>query len=508
MLVNTVAALQRLIDNEVPEGPSLEYKSALPLSSKKQRVELLKDITGMGNGGGGTLVYGIAERSNAEGIPDSIIPLADRGVVGAVEDLVRTGIRPPLLMDLAVVDVEGGFVLTIDVQRSLLGPYMIQVFDQMRYYRRVGSRTVPMDEQEVRDGYAFATRTAELHADLWDRHGLPIPVFDDAPWLSIAAVPRAPAGEIFDPKDFPNPVRQLGSGEIPSFVPAAGRTRVADFDNQLAIWAGGLHAELAQRNQPPHGFLRIHRDGSVGIAEQIDAVTTWEVVDYVNVYLLRVGLLWRVAGLRGPVEVRVDLRNMERLSLFEDPMQSRSAKTVVQPPHAPDPEVALRLEVMAEALIAPARRHAIVRQFSDRLQQAFGSPGDNGDLFEWGWLYRPGDDSLRLSLDRAGLWDADGREVAVIDVVGCVWNNAGILVGHAREGLVTDGTGDALCATEMCTNPGLPDDFYPGGRWMGAVGSGIITPPRAPRPGSVSPPEPTRQWSAGHITTLLRQLDS
>ena len=37
--------------NRIPEGPSLEYKVALTLGPQSERIEALKDLTGMGNAG-------------------------------------------------------------------------------------------------------------------------------------------------------------------------------------------------------------------------------------------------------------------------------------------------------------------------------------------------------------------------------------------------------------------------------------------------------------------------
>ncbi len=45
-----------LLTNKVPEGPALEYKGMLPISTRDERREALKDLSGMGNGGGGTVV--------------------------------------------------------------------------------------------------------------------------------------------------------------------------------------------------------------------------------------------------------------------------------------------------------------------------------------------------------------------------------------------------------------------------------------------------------------------
>jgi predicted HTH transcriptional regulator len=58
-----VEAVTRLIANRIPESASLEYKSELSLDARAARKELLKDLTGMANGGGGTVIFGLQEEA-------------------------------------------------------------------------------------------------------------------------------------------------------------------------------------------------------------------------------------------------------------------------------------------------------------------------------------------------------------------------------------------------------------------------------------------------------------
>lgn len=44
--------LKRLVDLQVEESSVIEYKSQLPIQTRTERRELLKDLTGMGNGDG------------------------------------------------------------------------------------------------------------------------------------------------------------------------------------------------------------------------------------------------------------------------------------------------------------------------------------------------------------------------------------------------------------------------------------------------------------------------
>jgi predicted HTH transcriptional regulator len=104
-------------------------------------VEAVKDLSGMANGGGGVVIFGVGEDPENEGVPSSIRPLTDRGLVGRLEDIARTTVSPPLLMDLSQLEGEGGFVLVVEVLRSPLGPHMIEAYGDRRYY--IGRAAAP-----------------------------------------------------------------------------------------------------------------------------------------------------------------------------------------------------------------------------------------------------------------------------------------------------------------------------------------------------------------------------
>jgi predicted HTH transcriptional regulator len=125
--VRTKSDLERIVlQLRLPESDSIEYKETLILDSKSQREEVLKDLTGMANGGSGVVVFGVSEDDTNPELPQTITPLTDRGLVGRLEDVARDGIRPPLLLQLHTIEYPPGFVLVAEVMRSPLGPYMVE----------------------------------------------------------------------------------------------------------------------------------------------------------------------------------------------------------------------------------------------------------------------------------------------------------------------------------------------------------------------------------------------
>ncbi len=250
--------LDRLVRSKIPEDSSLEYKRELNLDGVGDRKELLKDLSGMGNGGGGAVVFGIEEDQGNEGVPSGTPGLKDRSLVGVAEDVVRAGIQPPLLLSLSIIDGGDGFVLVAKVSRSPLGPYRVDAYGEGRYYARVGSRTVPMTEQQVRDAYLLAARGREGRKQLWREHNLPIRPESDRVWLNVSALPEEPLVEIFDP----------GRDSLEVFHPEARLMKQyagVDFitgSAVLQIWADGVHGADSEGDRPPMSVIRFHRDGA------------------------------------------------------------------------------------------------------------------------------------------------------------------------------------------------------------------------------------------------------
>src|SRR2546426_7993619 len=73
----TADSIRGLVRLKVPEGPSLEYKAAIPLGKKRERREALKDLTAIANGGGGTIIVGVTKDPPAPQLPKDLAPLRD-----------------------------------------------------------------------------------------------------------------------------------------------------------------------------------------------------------------------------------------------------------------------------------------------------------------------------------------------------------------------------------------------------------------------------------------------
>lgn len=389
MELHSADDLRRLVDSEIPEAPSLEYKAALPLRSRSERIEALKDLSGMGNGGGGTIVYGIAEDPEREGVPIRLTPLADLRVAGVLEDIARSGVRPTLLYELRTISLGGdGFALVAEVRRSPLGPYMVESYGEFRHFARHGTRTAPMTEQEVRDAYALAARAREARAVVWEEKALPLKPPSPQPWLTVAAIPEEPRADVFDPADVNlEELRPSNAARIHALHLQC--TQIEDATMRMTLWADGVHGDdVLGENRSPRALVRLHRDGSALVADaHPERISLTTMLRGLNAQLSFLAVLWqRFASVRTEVELDLRLENLGLARVDQPNAFHDEAREPSQPIGGPVPRVVLRSVVLPANLCRPHVRHALLLDFAKLLYQAFNFPKPML-LFRWGHLY-------------------------------------------------------------------------------------------------------------------------
>jgi len=166
--------LQALIDDQVPESPTLDYKEQLPGWTDSGKKELLADVSALANSSGGVLLYGVSEKRDAEGhktdLPEALLGIEDRDLAGLqtrLEQVIRSGLDPPLssarVQCIASPD-KRQVVVGIGVPTSLLAPHAVAFATTMPFWRRVGRSKSPFGTSELRQ--AFSER------DAWEQEAL------------------------------------------------------------------------------------------------------------------------------------------------------------------------------------------------------------------------------------------------------------------------------------------------------------------------------------------------
>jgi hypothetical protein len=146
--------LQKLIENEIEESLTLEYKSAEALDrNETKKKEITKDVSAMANSAGGTIIYGISEYSQLEKrhLPEKITPVDrthfPREWVEQIIQAIRPRIEGIIIHSINLSSGETDVAFAIEIPQSNTAH---QASDH-RYYKRFNFQAVPMEDYEIRD---------------------------------------------------------------------------------------------------------------------------------------------------------------------------------------------------------------------------------------------------------------------------------------------------------------------------------------------------------------------
>src|SRR2546421_770826 len=185
--------LQTLIDNQVPEGKTIEYKSILPSNADGDKKEFLADVSSFANGAGGDLLFGIEEQA---GTPTTLsgIQLADVDAQKLrLESILRDGIDPKLprvdIHPVALASKPGHYVLILRVQKSWL-VHRVIFKDHGHFYSRHSAGKYRLDVAELRTAFELLGTMAERIRDFRAERLSRIGSGEEAPALLDEQTPK------------------------------------------------------------------------------------------------------------------------------------------------------------------------------------------------------------------------------------------------------------------------------------------------------------------------------
>jgi hypothetical protein len=191
-----IADLEELIDNQVSEQRTLDYKRALPGTTDAEKREFLRDVSSFANTAGGHLVYGMTE---SNGIPRDLpgIQLEKPDAEQCrLENLLRDGVRPRISrIDFRFMPItNGSYVVVVRIPTSWAKPHMV-TYNDGKFYARNSNGKYPMDIDELRSaflsGYAVKGRIERFRRqriELVQRGALPVRPFG-VPFCLLQVVP-------------------------------------------------------------------------------------------------------------------------------------------------------------------------------------------------------------------------------------------------------------------------------------------------------------------------------
>ncbi len=153
----TSSDINRLINNQIQESKTLDYKKELNLSKDKDKKEFLFDVSAMYNTEGGCIIYGIEElkddKNQNTGKPNKVsgidIENSDK-LIQQIEDIVKNSTEPSISQLLIKeIDVGGLNVMVLGIPKGLGLPAMVTFSQTNKFYKRRNSGKFPVDVYEL-----------------------------------------------------------------------------------------------------------------------------------------------------------------------------------------------------------------------------------------------------------------------------------------------------------------------------------------------------------------------
>ncbi|MBA7499437.1 hypothetical protein ES704_02181 [subsurface metagenome] len=214
--------LQRLVNDQVQERDTVEYKRDMYGNSDDDKREMLRDITSMANHHGGYIVVGIEE--DEEGIPTRIDGIEAGNHIERITNSCLDNIDRRIV-GLGVEDISlsnGRVVIVISIPESINAPHMVTYKGLNQFWKRHGRQKDKMTIDEI--GEAFDKRLSNLNRldrFLFTRKAQILENIGNQTQMVISASPTFMRDEvIFDNQDnnlhqmILNPPRQLPRGRI------------------------------------------------------------------------------------------------------------------------------------------------------------------------------------------------------------------------------------------------------------------------------------------------------
>jgi len=153
--------LQRLVDDQVQERDTVEYKKDMYGNSDDDKREMLKDIASMANHHGGYLLVGIDE--DDEGIPTNVVGIEAGNHVERITSSCLDNIDKRIVgLDIEDISLSNGkVVVIISIPQSINAPHMVIYRGLNQFWKRHGRQKDKMTIDEI--GEAFDKRLSNLN---------------------------------------------------------------------------------------------------------------------------------------------------------------------------------------------------------------------------------------------------------------------------------------------------------------------------------------------------------
>ena len=155
--------LYSLVDNQIPESKTIDYKESLPGTTDSNKKEFLADVSSFANAAGGYLIYGMRENG---GIASDVCGLENGDAdadIRRLGDIIRDGIKPriPGVSLWAIHLSTSKYAIIIHIPISWASPHMVAFKNDSKFHTRNSAGKHQLDVSELRAAFVLSETNTE-----------------------------------------------------------------------------------------------------------------------------------------------------------------------------------------------------------------------------------------------------------------------------------------------------------------------------------------------------------
>jgi Putative DNA-binding domain len=315
----TEADLAQLVADSYAERKTMEYKRQLVGPTQTDRKEFLYDASSFANAQGGYLIFGMLE---AKGLPvklDGLSGINPDQEILRLEQLLRSGIRPPLsgVESVSVGLGNGNSAIVMHIPKSWNPPHQVTFQDAFRFYARGSNGRYQIDVDELRSTFALsgtiADKMREFRAERASKIAggdTPVSLLDGG-IISLHVVPFSSFQSI---SSFPIQEAAREPDRFPPLLSRIAQRHQINFEGLITT----SNAEAPPN--PQRAYTKVSRNGIVeGVASSIARGQSWIILPHVEAMIVQYARIYMHAlhrlGVEPPIAVFAGLLNVDGLRL-------------------------------------------------------------------------------------------------------------------------------------------------------------------------------------------------
>jgi len=155
--------LQELVDNQIPESKTIDYKESLTGNSDSDKKEFLADVSSFANAAGGYLIYGMRENSGIASELCGLKSIDADAEIRRLDNIIRDGIKPriPGVSLWAIPLRTSRDAIIIRIPMSWASPHMVTFKNDSKFHSRNSAGKYQLDVSELRAAFVLSETTTE-----------------------------------------------------------------------------------------------------------------------------------------------------------------------------------------------------------------------------------------------------------------------------------------------------------------------------------------------------------